>query len=184
MLIGKHTRIKYCKMEFMPYLLHRGRPRKGKTQKHNEKERPPKIPIPQSLSWVLAIWVWENDQLQVADDPRQISFHCIPHRLRQRIRRGSEPGGANVRGAIAGRGQRRRSGDGWRFLVGGGGGGGWGNIGLNEGGRRDRDRGSRRAWRSGGKDGGGTRLDASVDEVLDLIDIGLGRRVEGHRVAM
>lgn len=164
----------------MPYLLNRRRPWEDKTKKHDEEERPPKIPIPQSLSWVLAIRVRENDQLQVAHNPWQIPFHCVPHRLRQRIGRGSKSARANARVVIACRWQRRRRGESWRLLVGGR----WWNIGWHERGWWDGDRGSRRAGWSGRKDSGGTRLDAGVDEVLDLIDIRLGRRVERYCVAV
>lgn len=55
---------------------------------------------------------------------------------------------------------------------------------MDEGRGRHRNRGPRRAWRSGRQDGGWARLDAGVDEVLDLIDVGLGGGVERYGVAV
>jgi hypothetical protein len=53
------------------------------------------------------------------------------------------------------------------------------------GGRGDHgDGGARRAGRPGREDGGGARLDAGVDQVLDLVDVRLGGLVEGYRVAV
>lgn len=55
---------------------------------------------------------------------------------------------------------------------------------MDEGRGRHRNRRPRRAWRSGRQDGGWARLDAGVDEVLDLIDVGLGGGVERYGVAV
>lgn len=55
---------------------------------------------------------------------------------------------------------------------------------MNEGRGRHGNRGSRRAGRSGRQDGGGARLNAGVNEVLDLIDVGLGGGVERYGVAV
>jgi hypothetical protein len=49
------------------------------------------------------------------------------------------------------------------------------------------DHGDGSAWRAGRpgrEDRGGARLDAGVDQILDLVDVRLGGLVEGYRVAV
>ncbi|RWW86964.1 hypothetical protein BHE74_00004251 [Ensete ventricosum] len=117
----------------------------------------------------------------VAHDSRQIPLHRVPHGLRQRVGRRPERvrGDADPRAPSRRRGgcgysrhDRGQGGGGRHLLVGRQGGGGMG----------DGDGDTRRAGGSSGEYGGG--VDVSIDEVLDLVDVGLGGGVEGDGVAM
>ncbi|GAB2267447.1 hypothetical protein Dimus_002430, partial [Dionaea muscipula] len=134
-------------------------PGQNETKEHDKEEGTPEIPIPQRLPWIFPIRIREHNKLQITDNPRQISLHSIPNRLRKSIRRGSEPVGGDV---LAG--GRRQSGDGgdndWkrRFL-----GRRRREVGLDERGGGDGDGGAWRAGRAGWEDGGWACLDGAVD---------------------
>lgn len=161
-------------------LLDRCRPRKSETKEHDEEEGPPKIPIPQRPPRILSIRIRSNHQLQIAYDPRQISLHRVPDGLGQSVgRRPQRASGDAYPGAPTWRGgggsghrghDRGRGGRGPHLLVGR----------QGEGRMGDGDGSARGARGAGGEDGGS--VGAGVDEVLYLVDVGLGGGMKRHRI--
>ena len=161
------------------YLLNGGRPGEGETEEDDEEEGPPQVPVPERLAGVLAVGVWEDDELEVTDDAGEVSLDGVPHGLGERVGRRAEAVSADGDGNGGGRG--RHGGDGDRD-------GGSGERGLRRDGRRglgggDRDGGARRGGRPRGEYRG--RGGRGVDQALDLVHVGLRRRrVERDRVAV
>ena len=164
-----------------------GGPGESEAEKDDEEEGSPQIPVPESLAGILTVRVGKHHELQIAHDSREVSLDGVPHGLGQGVERGPEPGGGDVGvgGPTGGGGDWGRGRDRWRLGIGLGVGGERGEVGLDEGGGGDGDGGAGGggAGGLGGKDGGGARLDGGVDEVFDLVDVGLGGGVERHGVA-
>lgn len=166
------------------YLFNRCRPREGETKKDDEEKWSPKIPITQSLTRIFTIRVRKHNKLQITNDPGEISLDGIPNGFSESVGSRSEPGGRNIRSSRRRRRRerrRRRFGN-IRWLRRGFGSRRRREIGRNKGRRRDGN-GNRSAWwtwRSRRKNG----CRRCIDEILDLVDVRLGRCVKGYGVAV
>ena len=70
-------------------LFDRSGPGESEAEEDNEEERAPQIPIPQGLARVFTEGVGEDNELQITDNPGQISLDGVPHGLGERVGRGA-----------------------------------------------------------------------------------------------